>query len=37
MQAEIGNILTGTGIPNQFAGQYVHSQTITNSRKEGFS
>jgi hypothetical protein len=37
MQAEIGKILRGTGIPNQFAGQYVYSQTITNSRKGGFS
>jgi hypothetical protein len=37
MKAEIGNILRGTGISRQFAGHYIHSQTITNSRKGDFS
>jgi hypothetical protein len=35
IKAGIGNILTGTGIPSQFAGHYVHTQAINNSRKRG--
>jgi hypothetical protein len=36
VQAEIGNILRGTGISNQLAKPYYASKTISNPNTGGF-